>query len=113
LTEVSSSKAFIISFPYLFNTRQPLAPISMKAIKGYYVSLKPFISLDHPSKLHGIPLHVLNGNDPSFETKYGPTFDGIEKQVNNITKKSKPHCVGAKKQRFLFSFFFIVCGSFN
>ncbi|UQD56911.1 DUF1853 family protein [Flavobacterium sp. K5-23] len=90
--------------PYEFKTK--LAPIYEKAIKGYYVNLDTFISLDNPEKLYCLPSKKEWGMDPS-ENEIWTDYEGVENQINtSINEKQAPLCW--QKHNGTYLSFFIV-----
>jgi hypothetical protein len=106
IDEVSQALCLLVSLfiPYKYKGR--FSSTYEKAIKGYYVSLETFISLDDPEKNYYIPFKKEWGMDPS-ESDIWTDFSGIEKQVNtSITEKQAPLCW--QKYKDSYSAFFIV-----
>jgi hypothetical protein len=72
IDEVSQALCLLVSLFIPYEYKATLA-LFMKAIKGYYVSLETFISLDHPSKTYYIPSKK-EWEWTHLKTKYGPTL---------------------------------------
>ena len=77
-----------------------------KAIKGYYLNLETFISLNHSEKTYYIPSKKEWGMDPS-ENDNWTNFNGIEKYLStSMEEKQAPLCWQKYKDSFI-SFFIV------
>ena len=77
-----------------------------KAIKGYYLNIETFISLDHSGKSYYLPQKKEWGIDPS-ENKNWNTFSQVHPHINkSIADKQAPLCWQKQKDSYL-SFFIV------
>ena len=106
ISAVSQSLCLLVSLfvPYTFKTK--LASSYQKAVKGYYLDLKTFTSLDHIEKLYYLPAKKEWGMDPSQNDNWSD-YSGIESQLQtSIAEKQAPLCW--QKQKEVYVSFFIV-----
>jgi hypothetical protein len=106
IDEVSQALCLLVSLFIPYEYKGSFSPIYEKAIKGYYLNMETFISLDNPAKTYYIPSKKEWGMAPS-ENEIWTDFNGIEKQVNtSIKEKQAPLCWQKYKDSYLA--FFIV-----
>ena len=106
INKVSQALCLLTSLfiPYGYKTK--LNPVYEKAIKGYYLNLEQFISLNNSEKLYYLPSKKEWGMDASENEIWTP-FKGIENQINtSIKEKQAPLCWQKYKGTYLT--FFIV-----
>lgn len=106
IDEVSQALCLLVSLFIPYEYKGSFSPIYEKAIKGYYLNLKTFVSLDNPGKNYYIPSKNEWGMDPS-ENEIWTDFNGIEKHIKTcIGEKQAPLCWQKHKDSYLE--FFIV-----
>ena len=106
IDEVSQALCLLVSLFIPYEYKGNFSPNYEKAVKGYYVSLETFMSLDHPSKTYYIPSKKEWGMDPS-ENEIWTHFDGVEKQITtSIQEKQALLCW--QKHKDSYSTFFII-----
>ncbi len=106
IDNVSQALCLLVSLfiPYEYKGR--FNPIFEKAIKGYYLNFKTFISLNNSAKTYHIPSKREWGMDPS-ENDSWEDFNGVEKYIETSMKEKQAPLVW-QKHRGSFSSFFIV-----
>ena len=103
---VSQALCLLVSLfvPYDFNPILP--PVYQKAIKGYYLNLETFISLDCADKSYFLPSKTAWGIDPQ-ENEMWYDYHTIKDQLAvNMSEKQAPLCW--QKQKGNYIAFFIV-----
>lgn len=106
IDEVSQALCLLVSLFIPYEYKGSFSPIYENAIKGYYLNLKTFVSLDNPGKNYYIPSKKEWGMDPS-ENEIWTDFNGIEKHIKTcIGEKQAPLCWQKHKDSYLE--FFIV-----
>jgi hypothetical protein len=103
---VSQALCLLVSLfiPYEFKTK--LSPVYEKAIKGYYLNLETFISLNETEKSYYLPSKKEWGMDAS-ENEIWTDYKGIENHINTcIKEKQAPLCWQKYKGTYL-SFFIV------
>lgn len=103
---VSQALCFLVSLfvPYDFN--QSLPTVYQKAIKGYYLNLETFVSLDCSDKSYFLPSKTAWGIDPQ-ENEIWHDYLTIKDQLAiNMSEKQAPLCW--QKQQGNYIAFFIV-----
>jgi hypothetical protein len=103
---VSQALCLLVSLfvPYEFKTK--LSPVYEKAIKGYYLDLETFLSLDNPETSYYLPSKKEWGMDP-FENEIWKPHKEIEDQIaTSIKEKQAPLCWQKHKGTYI-SFFIV------
>ena len=104
--DVSQALCLLVSLFIPYDYKANFSPIYEKAIKGYYINMETFISLDNPSKTYYLPPKKEWGMDPA-ENEIWNHFNDIEKHITNaINEKQAPLCWQKDKDSYLE--FFIV-----
>jgi len=104
MDNVSQALCLLVSLfiPYEFKAK--LSPVYEKAIKGYYLNLETFISLNVKEKTYYLPSKKEWGMDAS-ENEIWTDYKGVENQINtNIKEKQALLCWQKYKETYL-SFF--------
>lgn len=106
ISEASQALCLLVSLFIPYEYKLALSPIYEKAIKGYYLNLEAFASLDNSAKTYYIPSKKEWGMDPS-ENEIWTDFKAVEKFIDNgIKEKQAPLCW--QKYNGSYSVFFIV-----
>ena len=106
IDEVSQALCLLVSLFIPFKYKGSFSPIYEKAIKGYYVNMETFISLDNAEKTYYMPLKKEWGIDPS-ENEIWNDLNNVEQYVKtSINEKQAPLCW--QKYKNSYSAFFIV-----
>ncbi|MGO4818817.1 DUF1853 family protein [Flavobacterium sp. W22_SRS_FP1] len=106
IDSVSQALCLLVSLfiPYEFKTK--LSPSYEKAIKGYYLNLETFISLQDSEKSYCLPSKKEWGMDAS-ENKIWTNYQDVENQImKSIEEKQAPLCWQKYKGTYL-SFFIV------
>lgn len=106
IDSVSQALCLLVSLfiPYEFKTK--LSPAYAKAIKGYYLNLETFISLDNPDKSYYLPSKKEWGMEVS-ENEIWTDYKGVESQLKtSMHEKQAPLCWQKYKGAYL-SFFIV------
>jgi hypothetical protein len=92
ISEASQALCLLVSLFIPYEFKASFSSIYVKAIKGYYMNLEIFISLDNSEKFYYIPSKKEWGMDPS-ENEIWTNFNGIEKYIGtSIKEKQAPLC---------------------
>ncbi|MDA7744460.1 DUF1853 family protein [bacterium] len=106
ISKVKQALCFMHSLFIPFDFNGTLDPLYKPAIKGYYLSLDKFRSIDHSTKNYHLPKKIDWGIDPKENSTWS-SFDQIEKQISlSIGENQSALCW--QKQGNLYSVFFIV-----
>lgn len=106
IDEISQTLCLLVSLFIPYGYEASFSPIYKKAIKGYYLNLKTFISLDHSEKMYCVPSKKEWGIDPS-KNEIWTDFNGIEKYLNtSMEEKQAPLCWQKHKDSYI-SFFIV------
>ena len=101
IDEASQALCFLVSLFVPYEYEASFSPGYKKAIKGYYLSFKTFISLDNSAKTYYIPSKKEWGMDPA-ENKIWTDFNGVEKHIStSIKEKQAPLCWQKDKDSYL------------
>ncbi|WP_050855238.1 DUF1853 family protein [Flavobacterium frigoris] len=106
INRVSQSLCLLVSLfvPYAFKTK--VDPAYEKAIKGYYLDSKTFISLDNVEKVYYLPSKKEWGMDPS-QNEIWTDYKSIENKIaTSIQEKQALLCWQKYKETYL-SFFIV------
>ncbi|MEC5164867.1 hypothetical protein RCH18_000589 [Flavobacterium sp. PL11] len=106
IEQVAQALCLLVSLFVPFKYKGSFNPIYQKAIKGYYINVDTFISLNSAAKWYYIPLKKEWGIDPS-ENEIWTDITGIAKDVTESIKE-KQSLLCWQKYRNLYSEFFIV-----
>jgi hypothetical protein len=106
INSVSQALCLLVSLfvPYEFKTK--LSPVYDKAIKGYYINLETFISLDKPGKMYYLPSKKEWGMEAS-ENEIWTDYKGIENQINTSIKEKQASLCWQKYNGAYLSFFIV------
>ena len=88
LGEVSQALCLLVSLFIPYGYKASFSPIYKKAIKGYYVNLEKFISLDHSEKSYYLPTKKEWGMDPSENETWKELID-IKDSINTSIKEKQ------------------------
>lgn len=88
LNEVSQALCILVSLFIPYEYKGTFSPIYEKAIKGYYINIETFISIDNRAKSYYIPLKKEWGMLPS-ENEIWTDFKGIEKFIKSSIKEKQ------------------------
>lgn len=101
---ISQTLCLLVSLfiPYEYSTH--FNPLYEKYIKGYYLDLETFISLNHPDKTYYIPAKTEWGMNPS-ENEIWFNFSNIEQYINTSTQEKKALLCWQKYSDSYLSFF--------
>jgi len=92
LDEVSQALCLLVSLFIPYEYKASFNSIYAKAIKGYYLNMETFISLDNSEKNYYIPSKKEWGMDSS-ENEIWTDFNGVEKYIyTSIQEKQSPLC---------------------
>jgi hypothetical protein len=106
IDEVSQALCLLVSLFIPLKYKGSFSPIYEKAIKGYYVNMETFISLNNAEKTYYVPLKKEWGIDPS-ENEIWTDLNNVEQYVKtSINEKQAPLCW--QKYKNSYSAFFIV-----
>ena len=106
IDDVFQALCLLVSLFIPYEYKASFSPIYKKAIKGYYLNIETFISLDNSEKTYYIPSKKEWGMDP-FENEIWTDFNGVEKYIStSIKEKQAPLCWQKYKDSYLV--FFIV-----
>jgi hypothetical protein len=106
IDEVSQALCLLVSLfiPYLH--KHIFSPVYEKAIKGYYLNMRTFISLDHPEKTYYIPSKKEWGMDPA-ENDIWMDFAIVEKQIKSCLKEKQAPLIWQKDNHSDIEFFIV------
>ena len=90
--------------PYEFKIK--LSPVYEKAIKGYYLDLAQFISLNNSEKSYYLPSKKEWGMDAS-ENEIWTDFKAVENQINTSIKEKQALLCWQKYQGTYLTFFIV------
>ncbi len=106
LNKVSQALCLLVSLFIPYGYKAKLNPVYEKAIKGYYLNLEQFKSLNNSEKLYYLPSKKEWGMDAS-ENKIWKDFKDLENQISRcIKEKQAPLCWQKYKGTYL-SFFIV------
>lgn len=106
LDEVSQSLCLLASLFIPYQYEVEFSPSYKKAIKGYYLNMETFISLDNSDKTYYIPPKTKWGIEPS-ENENWVGFENIKQQIHtSIKQKQSPLCW--QKYKGTYVAFFII-----
>jgi hypothetical protein len=106
IDKASQALCLLASLFIPYEYKANFSPSYKKAIKGYYLNIQTFISLDSSEKTYYIPSKKEWGMDPA-ENEIWSDFNGVEKYINtSIKEKKAPLCWQKHKESYLA--FFIV-----
>ncbi len=106
LAEVSQVLCLLVSLFIPYEYKTGFSSAYEKAIKGYYLSMEKFISLNHTDKIYYLPSKREWGMDPS-ENENWVEFHEIEKHIEaSIREKQAPLCWQKYKDSYI-SFFIV------
>lgn len=106
LNNVSQALCLLVSLFVPLDIKESLAPTYQKAVKGYYLNLATFMSLDNIEKSYYLPSKKEWGMDPS-ENEMWYNMKQVENQINtNMKEKQAPLCW--QKHEGIYLSFFIV-----
>ena len=106
IDEFSQALCLLVSLFIPYQYKASLNPIYKKAIKGYYLNLETFRSLDHSDKMYCVPSKKEWGMSPT-ENENWTSFNGIVKYLNtSMEEKQAPLCW--EKQNDTYAAFFVV-----
>lgn len=106
IKEASQALCFLASLyiPYGYNAS--LGPLYEKAIKGYYLKLETFLSLDNTAKTYYIPAKKEWGMDPS-ENEIWSGINGIEEYIDTSIKEKQALLCWQKYEGSYLAFFIV------
>lgn len=106
IDKVSQSLCLLVSLfvPYEFKIK--LSPVYEKAIKGYYLDLAQFISLNNSEKSYYLPSKKEWGMDAS-ENEIWTDFKAVENQINTSIKEKQALLCWQKYQGTYLTFFIV------
>lgn len=106
IDNVYQALCLLVSLFIPYKYKASFSPSYEKAIKGYYLNLETFTSLDNSAKAYHLPSKKEWGMAPS-ENEIWTDFKGVEKYINrSIKEKQAPLCWQKYKDSYLA--FFIV-----
>jgi len=106
ISEVSQALCLLVSLFIPYDYKASFSPTYEKAIKGYYLNIDKFISLNHSKKKYYLPPKKEWGIDPA-ESEIWTDFRGIQQQLNkSILEKKAPLCW--QKNGDVYEAFFVV-----
>ena len=106
IDNVRQALCLLVSLFIPYEYKASFSPIYKKAIKGFYLNLETFTSLDNSVKAYHLPSKKEWGMNPS-EHEIWTDFKGVEKYINrSIKEKQAPLCWQKYKDSYLA--FFIV-----
>lgn len=106
IDEVSQALCLLVSLFIPYGYKANFSPAYSAAIKGYYLNLETFISLNNSEKAYYIPSKTEWGMDPS-ENEIWTDFIGIENDIRaSLAEHRSPLCW--QKSNGAHSAFFIV-----
>lgn len=106
MDKVHQALCFLVSLFVPYESKERFSPFYEKAIKGYYLNIETFISIDTSEKTYYLPSKKEWGMDP-LENEDWTDFKGIEKSFNtSIKEKQAPLCWQKYKDSYVA--FFIV-----
>lgn len=106
IEEVSQALCLLVSLFIPYEYKASFSPVYEKAIKGYYLNMETFISLDNSEKTYYIPSKKEWGMAP-LENEIWVEFKAIENSINtSIKKRQAPLCWQKYKNSYVA--FFIV-----
>ncbi|SHF98489.1 hypothetical protein SAMN05444396_103258 [Flavobacterium segetis] len=104
--EVSQALCFLVSLFIPFDYQGIYHPVFQKAIKGYYINVETFKSLNSVDKTYYLPIKTEWGIDPT-ENETWTDFNDVVKYIYlSIKQKQSPLCWQKHKNSYLQ--FFIV-----
>jgi hypothetical protein len=106
ISKVTQACCFLVSLFVPYEREVNLSSAYEKAIRGYYLNVETFLSLDHSGKAYYIPSKREWGIAPS-DNDIWTDFGGIEKDVVASTKEKRA-LLCWQKQKDSYSAFFIV-----
>jgi len=104
--DISQQLCLLASLFIPYNDKTSFPANYQKAIKGYYLTRKAFIEMDHSERFYYIPPKSAWGIDPSENTHW-ESFDEVYPQIrNHMAAKQAPLCW--QKYRDSYAAIFIV-----
>lgn len=106
IEDISQKLCFLAFLFVPYQYEEPFPAAYQQAIKGYYLNLETFVSLDHPGKSYYLPPKKEWGMDPA-EHESWTTFDRLHPRIRkSISDKRAVLCW--QKHQDSYSAFFIV-----
>ncbi|HEY4619124.1 MAG TPA: DUF1853 family protein [Flavobacterium sp.] len=106
ITTISQALCLLVFLfvPYEFKTK--LSPAYEKAIKGYYLNLETFISLDNSEKTYYLPSKKEWGMDAS-ENEIWTDYKGLENKIDTSIREKQALLCWQKYKGTYLSFFIV------